>query len=233
MARISLPEGDQLDIVKALSLRPSFAKAVGAMNAATFASTLDWRLHELVRMRIAQINGCTVCLSWRQPEAVEAGLTEDVLLAVGEWRAAPSTHPSSTHPSSTHPSSAHPSSAHPSSAHPSSAHPSSAHPSSAHPSSTHPSSTHPSSTHPSSYSDSERAALEFTELFCGESTAISDELMARLETYFDAGEIVELALVIGKYLSQGRFMQVLGLDQVCAVPQVMTEMAATNGGAAK
>jgi AhpD family alkylhydroperoxidase len=188
MARISLPEGDQLDIVKALSLRPSFAKAVGAMNAATFASTLDWRLHELVRMRIAQINGCTVCLSWRQPEAVEAGLTEDVLLAVGEWRAAPSAHPSSTHPSSTH---------------------------------------------PSLYSDSERAALEFTELFCGESTAISDELMARLETYFDAGEIVELALVIGKYLSQGRFMQVLGLDQVCAVPQAMTEMAATNGGAAK
>ena len=55
--RISLPEGDQLDIVKALSLRPQLAGAVGAMNDAVFASTLDWRLHELVRMRIAQING--------------------------------------------------------------------------------------------------------------------------------------------------------------------------------
>lgn len=169
MARISLPDGDQLDIVKALSLRPSFAKAVGAMNAATFASTLDWRLHELVRMRIAQLNGCTVCLSWRQPEAIEAGLSEDVLLAVADWRGS------------------------------------------------------------ASYSDSEKTALEFTELFCGESTKISDELMARLETCFDPGEIVELALVIGKYLSQGRFMQVLGLDQVCAVPTEMTELATTGG----
>ena len=170
MARISLPDGDQLDIVKALSLRPSFAKAVGELNAATFASTLDWRLYELVRMRIAQINGCTVCLSWRQPEAIEAGLTEDVLLGVAQWRGSPA------------------------------------------------------------YSDAEQTALEFTELFCGESTAISDELMARIATYFEPGEIVELALVIGKYLSQGRFMQVLGLDQVCAVPQEMTDMAATTGG---
>lgn len=169
MARISLAEGDQLDIVKALSLRPAFAKAVGEMNAATFASTLDWRLHELVRMRIAQINGCTVCLSWRQPEAVAAGLTEEVLLGVAGWRTS------------------------------------------------------------TAYSDAEMTALEFTELFCGDSTAISDELMDRLATYFDPGEIVELALVIGKYLSQGRFMQVLGLDQVCAVPSEMTEMATTGG----
>ena len=74
MARIDLPEGDGLDIIKALSLRPEFAAAVGAMNHATFNSSLDWRLHELVRMRIAIINGCTVCLSWRTPEAVEAGV---------------------------------------------------------------------------------------------------------------------------------------------------------------
>jgi alkylhydroperoxidase family enzyme len=68
------------------------------------------------------------------------------------------------------------------------------------------------------YTDTEKVVLEFTELFCGESVTISDELMARLEQHFDAGEIVELALVIGKYLSQGRFMQVLGLDEACVVP---------------
>ncbi|HVY10768.1 MAG TPA: hypothetical protein VHB18_11570 [Mycobacteriales bacterium] len=44
------------------------------------------------------------------------------------------------------------------------------------------------------------------------------ELMERLSAHFDAGEIVELSLVIGKYLSQGRLMQVLGLDQTCSVP---------------
>lgn len=159
MSRIDLPDGDQLDIVKALSLRPKLAAAVGAMNDAVFASTLDWRLHELVRMRIAQINGCTVCLAWRTPEAVEVGVTDQLLSDVATWR------------------------------------------------------------HSTEFSEGERAALEFTELFCTDSVAISDELMTRLARSFEPGEIVELALVIGKYLSQGRFMQVLGLDQeTCAVP---------------
>jgi AhpD family alkylhydroperoxidase len=159
VARIALPEGEQLDIVKALSMRPKLAAAVGAMNDAVFASTLDWRLHEIVRMRIAQINGCTVCLAWRTPEALEAGVTDQLLADVAVWRTSPE------------------------------------------------------------FSDAERVALEFTELFCGDSVSISDDLMARLAQHFDPGEIVELSLVIGKYLSQGRFMQVLGLDQdSCAVP---------------
>jgi AhpD family alkylhydroperoxidase len=158
MARIALPDGDQPDVVKALMLRPGLAKGVGAMNAAVFASTLDWRLHEILRMRIAIINGCQTCLTWRTPEAVDAGVTEELLAAVGDWRDS------------------------------------------------------------AQFSESERVALEFTELFCTDSTAISDELMARLETHFDAGQIVDLALVIGKYLSQGRFMQVLGLDAACVVP---------------
>lgn len=158
MARIDLPAGEQPDVVKALMLRPALAKAVGAMNVAVGASALDWRLHELVRMRIAVINGCQTCLTWRTPEAIEAGVTEELLTGVGGWRAS------------------------------------------------------------SAYTDSERVALEFAELFCTDSTLISDELMARLEEHLDAGQIVELALVIGKYLSQGRFMQVLGLDQACVVP---------------
>ncbi|HVV76449.1 MAG TPA: carboxymuconolactone decarboxylase family protein [Mycobacteriales bacterium] len=159
MARIALPGGDQLDVVKALSMRPRLAAAVGAMNDAVFASDLGWRLHEVVRMRIAQINGCTVCLAWRTPEALEAGVTDQLLGAVAQWRDS------------------------------------------------------------ADFTDAERAALEFTELFCTASVSISDELMARLAQYFEAGEIVELSLVIGKYLSQGRFMQVLGLDQdTCAVP---------------
>jgi AhpD family alkylhydroperoxidase len=149
MARIALPPGDQPDVVKALMLRPGLAKGLGAMNEAVFASTLDWRLHEVLRMRIAVINGCQTCLTWRTPEAVEAGVTEDLLAAVAGWRT---------------------------------------------------------------------SGLEFTELFCTDSVGITDELMARLEAHFDAGQIVDLALVIGKYLSQGRFMQVLGLDAACVVP---------------
>jgi AhpD family alkylhydroperoxidase len=82
MARIPLPDGDQLEVVKALSLRPDLAAAVGGYDAAVWNSTLDWRLHELVRMRVAIINECTVCLGWRTPMAVEAGVTDDDLAAV-------------------------------------------------------------------------------------------------------------------------------------------------------
>src|ERR1700755_2319922 len=82
MARIELPDGDAPEVVRALTLRPAFAKAVGAYDAAVWESQLDWRLHELVRMRIAQANQCTVCLSWRTPQAIEAGITEELLANV-------------------------------------------------------------------------------------------------------------------------------------------------------
>jgi hypothetical protein len=35
--------------------------------------------------------------------------------------------------------------------------------------------------------------------------------------YSPPAEIVDLTLVIGKYLALGRFMQVLGLDQTCSI----------------
>jgi AhpD family alkylhydroperoxidase len=156
MARIPLPDGDQLEVVKALSLRPDLAKAVGAFDGAVWNSTLDWHLHELVRMRVATINECTVCLGWRTPMAVEAGVTDEDLAAV------------------THPSDAR-------------------------------------------FSPAEQVALEYTARFCTDSARIGDELLERLGEHFESGEIVELTLVIAKYLAMGRFMQVLGLDQACSL----------------
>ena len=41
--------------------------------------------------------------------------------------------------------------------------------------------------------------------------------MQRLATHFTPAEIVDLTLVIGKYLAMGRFMQVLDLDQACTI----------------
>src|SRR5450432_3115026 len=86
MSRIALPgtntPGDpaSLDVVRALGLvRPELAKAVGALDAAVTASPLDPRVHELVRMRVAQINACTVCLAWRIPEATAAGIDDELL----------------------------------------------------------------------------------------------------------------------------------------------------------
>src|SRR5207302_11200990 len=82
MARIELPPGEGPEVVRALSLRPELAQAVAAYDQAVWNSRLDWRLHELVRMRIAQLNECTVCLSWRTPQAVEAGATQGHLPGV-------------------------------------------------------------------------------------------------------------------------------------------------------
>jgi AhpD family alkylhydroperoxidase len=86
VARIPLPDNDNLDVVNALALvRPELARAVGAMDAAIAASPLDPRVHELVRMRIAQINECTVCLAWRTPAATAAGVTDALLESVSHY----------------------------------------------------------------------------------------------------------------------------------------------------
>ncbi len=157
MARIALPQGDSPEIVRALSLRPGFAAAVGGFEKAVWGSSLDWRLHELVRMQVAIINECTVCLGWRTPQAIEAGVTDELLAGVPTYRTFPD------------------------------------------------------------FTETERVALEYTEHFCTDSARIDDELIARLRAQLADDEIVELTLVIGKYLSMGRFMQVLGLDQSCSL----------------
>ena len=155
MARIELPDGDDLDVMKAFSLAPGLAAGAMAYDQAVWSSTLDWRLHELVRMRVAQINQCTVCLSWRTPQAVEAGVTDELLANV--HRAAEL----------------------------------------------------------DDYTAAEKVAIEYAGRFCTDSADIGDDLLRRLAEHFEPGEVVELTLVIGKYLALGRFMQVLGLDQTC------------------
>src|SRR3954447_13231550 len=137
-----------------------------AYERAVEQSTLDPRLHELVRYRVALINQCTVCLGYR-PE--DSGVGDDVLAEVAGWRQS------------------------------------------------------------DDFTAAERAALEFTEQFCGDSAAISDELVADLERLLPAGQVVELALVVGKYVAMGRFMQVLGLDQSCSVDELrLSEPAASS-----
>ncbi len=152
MARIDLPAGEGLDVVKALGLAPHFAPAVGAYENAVTQTTLDPRLHELVRYRIAQINECTLCLGLRRDRS---GATEELLAQVAEPGPG--------------------------------------------------------------FTAAERVALRFAEQFATHSAGIADELLAELEGELGTAGVVELALVCGKYLAMGRFMQVLGLDQACAL----------------
>jgi alkylhydroperoxidase family enzyme len=154
VARIDLPEGEGLDVAKALMATPHFIEVVVGYEKAIAASPIDPRLHELVRMRIANINQCTTCLEFRRDDS---GLDEDTLAAVPDFASS------------------------------------------------------------AAFTDVEKRALTFAELFCTDSTAISDELIADLEKDLGTAGLTDLALVIGKYLAMGRFMQVLGLDQACKI----------------
>ena len=163
MARVELPAGRGPEVARALRLAPHFAGVVMAYEQAVAESTLDPRLHELVRYRIAQINQCTVCLGYRREDS---GVGGDVLARVAEWRVS------------------------------------------------------------GEFTAAEKAALDFAEQFCGDSARMPDELVAELERLLPAGQAVELALVVGKYMAMGRFMQVLGLDQTCSVDELR---ASTTG----
>jgi alkylhydroperoxidase family enzyme len=152
--RIDLPDGEGLDVGRALGLAPHFVEVVVGYEKAIAASPLDPRLHELVRYRIALLNQCVTCLSFRR---TGSGLDEQTLAAVSTFRSS------------------------------------------------------------DLFSEADRRVLTFAELFCTDSTAISDELVSALETDLGPAGVVDLALLVGKYLAMGRFLQVLGLDQACAI----------------
>src|SRR3954470_5653573 len=83
MARVELPAGRGPEVARALALAPHFAGVVMAYEQAVAESTLDPRLHELVRYRIALINQCTICLDYRR---TNSGVSEELLAQVARWR---------------------------------------------------------------------------------------------------------------------------------------------------
>src|SRR6476660_6579931 len=89
MARIEIPPSEGSEMARTMALRPEFQPAIQAWEKAVGRSTLDWRLHELVRVRVALINDCAICKSWRNQVAFDAGVTEDLLLTVDQAKTAP------------------------------------------------------------------------------------------------------------------------------------------------
>jgi AhpD family alkylhydroperoxidase len=85
MARISIPPGEGGDAVQVWSLRPEMGRAVNRLvDAAYNRSILPVRVREAARMRIAQLNQCPVCLSFRAESVKAQGLTEDFYRHVGD-----------------------------------------------------------------------------------------------------------------------------------------------------
>ncbi|MEM7142080.1 MAG: carboxymuconolactone decarboxylase family protein [Actinomycetota bacterium] len=78
MARIDVPDGDDLERIRLLMMQPDVAIGMGAFAEAVYEKTsLPAREREIARLRVAVANGCPVCLNTRSPKAEAAGLDED------------------------------------------------------------------------------------------------------------------------------------------------------------
>lgn len=61
MARIDIPDGDGLERRRMWQLSPELGIAVSGMTDAVYTKTsLDVRVREVARMRVAQINRCHI-----------------------------------------------------------------------------------------------------------------------------------------------------------------------------
>ena len=84
MARLDIPSGEGGDAVQIWSLQPELGHAATRLvDAAYNKSILPVRVREAARMRIAQLNDCTVCLSFRADKVRAQGLDEEFYCAVG------------------------------------------------------------------------------------------------------------------------------------------------------
>lgn len=64
----------------------------------------------------------------------------------------------------------------------------------------------------------ERLAAEFAQRYCTEHRAMDDEFWARIRGAYRDEELVDLGLCVASWLGLGRFNQVFGLDDACAIP---------------
>jgi AhpD family alkylhydroperoxidase len=84
MSRLDVPEGDGGDAVQIWSLQPELGRAATRLvDAAYNKSILPVRVREAARLRIAQLNDCTVCLAFRADAVKAQGLTEDFYCQIG------------------------------------------------------------------------------------------------------------------------------------------------------
>lgn len=84
MARLDIPPGEGGDAVQIWSLQPKLGRAATRLvDAAYNKSVLPVRVREAARMRIAQLNDCTVCLCFRADKLRAQGLDEEFYCALG------------------------------------------------------------------------------------------------------------------------------------------------------
>ena len=158
MARIDVPEGPGGDAAMVWTLRPEMGSMVERMVSTVYQhSVLPAAEREVARMRIAQLNACGACTSFRAPSVLAAGVTEDLYEHLED---------AATY---------------------------------------------------AGYSTRQRLAVEYAERFATDHRGIDDELFARLKSVFNDAEILDLTMCVAVYVGLGRALEVLGIDESCAI----------------
>ncbi|MGI9277793.1 MAG: carboxymuconolactone decarboxylase family protein [Endozoicomonas sp.] len=166
MARIDIPEGKGSEAERLFRLNAPTAMAQASVSGAIYSQKhLSMREREAIRMRIAIINQCQICLGFRFPELVEQGVTEEFYAQVEHWRDSPD------------------------------------------------------------LSTREKLAVEYTERFILDHLNIDDAFFERFRAHYRDEEILEMTGIIGGLLANGRMLQVLSIDQQCAIDIRQSEFA--------
>jgi alkylhydroperoxidase family enzyme len=88
MPRIDVPDGPGGPPRQVWNLRPELVPTVTAMIEGPYKkSRLPVREREAARMRIAELNDCSICRDFRARSAIAGGATEDLYQHVGDAHA--------------------------------------------------------------------------------------------------------------------------------------------------
>lgn len=162
MARIQLPGSDDSDnndeLIGLWSLNPPLSAAAAGLSAAVYDSEMvDLRTRELMRMRIAAINHCEVCLDTRVADPHADVPTEDDYANVAAW---------STWPG---------------------------------------------------FSDAERVAISFAELFATDHLALDDAWFDTARQHFTDDQLHAMGIMVGSWVALGRMQAVFDVHTSCAL----------------
>jgi AhpD family alkylhydroperoxidase len=68
---------------------PEAMKALLALSKAAQSNTIPPTMHQLINLRVSQINGCSVCVDLNARELKNVGEKDERIWGVGAWRESP------------------------------------------------------------------------------------------------------------------------------------------------
>ena len=72
-----------------VTVLPDAMKALLALSKAAQVGTIPPAMHQLIQLRVSQINGCSVCVDLHARELKRLGEQDERIWGVGAWRESP------------------------------------------------------------------------------------------------------------------------------------------------